>query len=351
VTQKFPFLKRAQLEGHFDLDRVGQHGQWEVRLPGVAPVGGEMIVDGRAVPLDEALPPLSDEQIMAVKEALSAAPGQQLKLTEVIRAVRGVKRQQLQECFEVVRLDKKNFLVNLAGPPGLSDGRDVRRRPQGSTGIRGAPLKFQEPSLTRLQRPPIGRSSRGPEAVPSLTFADEPPPPLAPEVLDQVCMLLQDQGGSANLGKITAAFKGIKRQQLEGVFDMERIGDQWVVHMDEGKGKGKGRRPPGGPIRSTPLAKGYGKGAAPLMRSSLLAGKGGVGGGRSEATEPPPPLPEEAVSQIEDFISQEGGRVNMGRISQNFVGVKRAQLEEHFEMEREGDQWKVLLPDAKRRRT
>mmetsp|Transcript_22372 Transcript_22372/g.56975 ORF Transcript_22372/g.56975 Transcript_22372/m.56975 type:complete len:103 (-) Transcript_22372:33-341(-) len=66
--------------------------------------------------------------------------------------------------------------------------------------------------------------------------------------------------------------------------------------------------------------------------------------------EPPPPLDEDRLDEIEQFVTGMGGTVAMGKVSQAFEGVKRAQIVDHFDFARAGDQWQVSVNPAKRRR-
>lgn len=229
VTQKFPGLKRLQLVGFFELDRVGENGQWEVRLPGVMPSGVELMFDGRAVAKGEPLPPLDDSIVESITSALESEPEFTLPMMKILEIAPGVKRQQLEPHFEIVRVDKKRFHVRLAGS------------------------FFQPPAPPSVQAPqPLPcRSSFKPPAQPSaqaqpafqVRAPTEEAAPLDSDTVAQVADLIVAAGGAVNLGKISSIFKFIKRSQLEGHFELERIGDQWEVRIPPG-GVGTAEIPP-----------------------------------------------------------------------------------------------------------
>jgi len=418
LTQNFRGLKRAQLETHFELSHVGVHGQWEVRLPGMESQGAEMIFQGKAVSVDTPLPPLTEEQVATVRELLASAPNQTMPFMHVAKSVPGVKRKQLEEHFEILQVDKKRFDVTLNGPPGRVDGRRARQ-PVGAI-IRPAAVPVQLAGElagglgTWLNAPPSTQGVAPASVLPQQMLEPaEPPPPLTSEVVEQVAQLLESQGGQAPMGKVSQTFKFIKRQQLEGIFELQRIGDQWVVRLPGTPARPLPppapkpvMRPPQGikrplpgmpltfqarpPLRNpaafsalaAPMWRGAGKGMTTAMGSKFgpvgaqLGGALGALAGalqaplqprfplaaslglrppkaasaKPEATEPPPPLAPEVLEAIQTLVEQAGGSVPMGRVSQAFMGAKRAQLQEHFELTREGDQWRVALPAAKRAR-
>jgi len=409
VTQNFKGLKRAQLETYFELSQVGTHGQWEVRLPGMESQGAEMIFQGKALPMDAPLPPLSVDQISAVTNLLAATPGQSMPFMQVCKHVPGIKRKQLEDHFQVLQIDKKRFDISLNGPPGRVDTRKT---------VMQIPAGGLEPVVQVLQQPPppAMMTLGGPVGMdtmlgvaPAPTAPQEPPPPLEPEVVQQVTELLEAFGGETWMGKVSQMFKFIKRSQLEPHFEFKRVGDQWLVRLpglesavagDTAVAQvkqllGTGSAEQGGaPAMQPPQMMQAGPNLPPLKAPagySAMAGgfRGPVGSAQpgmrpvrmrspaqmqarppfmaqqpmarpfgaavtraaaKEATEPPPPLTEEVVQGIMSLVELAGGIVPMGRVSQAFIGVKRAQLEGHFDLSREGDQWRVAVPAEKRRR-
>jgi len=381
VTQLFPRIKKTQLDLYFELNRVGNDGQWEVRLPGVAGEGVEMMLDGKAVPKDTPLPPLDEGQVAAIRTLLEREDSQSLPITKVFEACPGVKRGQLADHFEVTRVDKKRFMVSLSDSPGVVDAR----RPPLTVlaGIR--------PLTTVSPVPPTGPPPALRATPSSAPLASAPAPPLDPEIVQQVRQLVDLCGGTANMGRVSAAFKHIKLSQLEEHFTLVRVRDQWQVQLPEESGQaGKvvsymQSAPPRLPTRPGPsrLAPTIprpssrptnrvsvfgpltGSSRAPLPTGALLpplkapvpwttprvrpsSSRGLPSAPAVLQDEPPPPLDPEVLHSIEILIEEAGGSAPMGRVSQAFMGVKRAQLQEHFDLQREGDQWRVSIPAEKR---
>lgn len=272
VTQKFPGLKRLQLIGHFELDRVGENGQWEVRLPGIMPSGAEIMFEGRAVPKGEPLPPLNASIVESITFALELQPEFTLPMMKILEIAPGVKRQQLEPHFEIMRIDKKKFNVRLAGssfqPPA----------PQSSRAASSFHPQTFQPQAFRPQA--FQRQAFQPQAFQSQEPTEEVAP-LDSVAVQQVEEILLAAGGSANLGKVSSILKFIKRSQLEGHFELERIGDQWEVRIPAG-GIGTAEKPP---PRLFPLANNrdfasnssQGQSASHSHRIGLHGGRAGLG--------------------------------------------------------------------------
>eukprot|EP00930_Biecheleria_cincta_P052697 TRINITY_DN3798_c1_g4_i1.p1 TRINITY_DN3798_c1_g4~~TRINITY_DN3798_c1_g4_i1.p1 ORF type:complete len:392 (-),score=91.07 TRINITY_DN3798_c1_g4_i1:300-1379(-) len=123
VCSKFEGLKRVQLEGIFELAQIGAHGQVEVRLPGMEPVG-VMMYGGEVVSQEMPLPPLEPEQIAQITSMIEAAGGI-APLSRITQQVKGVKKQQLEGHFEISshRIgEKRRQYVRFLGTP-LSKGK------------------------------------------------------------------------------------------------------------------------------------------------------------------------------------------------------------------------------------
>jgi len=370
LTQHFMRLKRAQLETYFELSQVGQHGQWEVRLPGMESQGAEIVYQGKALPSDAQLPPLTESQITAVTNTLALSPNHTLSLMELLKHVPGIKRKQLEEHFQVLQIDKKRFDISLNGPPGRVDTRKANQNPQ--QGQAGGVAQEFSAAAAQMQAAVQAQVLQVPKSVP----AEEAPPPLEPEVVAQVTALLEACGGETWMGKVSQNFKHIRRAQLEPHFEFARLGDQWLVRLPglasrggqdllagQSQLKGGGFVQPG--MRGVAVQPGpcFGKGmgarghvaAAPQMMqgragshpmSKILRPRNPRGKDGEELQ----PLSEEVLQGIAVLVEAEGGTVTMGHVSQAFVGVKRAQLDGHFDMTREGDQWRITLPAWKRQR-
>lgn len=123
LCSKFEGLKRAQLDGVFELAQIGANGQVEVRLPGMEPVG-VMMYGGEVVSQEMPLPPLVPEQIAEITAMIEAAGGI-APLSRITQQVKGVKKQQLEGHFEISshRIgDKRRQYVRFLGTP-LAKGK------------------------------------------------------------------------------------------------------------------------------------------------------------------------------------------------------------------------------------
>eukprot|EP00930_Biecheleria_cincta_P052691 TRINITY_DN3798_c0_g1_i2.p2 TRINITY_DN3798_c0_g1~~TRINITY_DN3798_c0_g1_i2.p2 ORF type:complete len:324 (-),score=85.02 TRINITY_DN3798_c0_g1_i2:55-1026(-) len=116
---KFEGVKRGQLEGIFELSQIGEHGQVEVRLPGLEPVG-VMMYGGEVVSQDMPLPPLEEDQIEQITTMVTSAPNGMAPLSRITHYVKGVKRQQIETLFDISthRMGgKKRQYVRMKGTP------------------------------------------------------------------------------------------------------------------------------------------------------------------------------------------------------------------------------------------
>eukprot|EP00930_Biecheleria_cincta_P025300 TRINITY_DN18025_c0_g1_i4.p1 TRINITY_DN18025_c0_g1~~TRINITY_DN18025_c0_g1_i4.p1 ORF type:complete len:348 (+),score=65.48 TRINITY_DN18025_c0_g1_i4:153-1046(+) len=119
ICQKFPGVKRANLEGFYELSRVGNHGQWEVRLPGIQSAGAEMMVGSVPAAKDVELHPLLPEQVATITELLQGQENFTAPMYMVKRAAPDVQKSQLEPHFQVIRVDKKHYFVRLQGAPDI----------------------------------------------------------------------------------------------------------------------------------------------------------------------------------------------------------------------------------------
>eukprot|EP00747_Dinoflagellata_sp_TGD_P086379 gnl/TRDRNA2_/TRDRNA2_163266_c0_seq2.p1 gnl/TRDRNA2_/TRDRNA2_163266_c0~~gnl/TRDRNA2_/TRDRNA2_163266_c0_seq2.p1 ORF type:complete len:490 (-),score=60.31 gnl/TRDRNA2_/TRDRNA2_163266_c0_seq2:93-1478(-) len=121
VTQICMGVKGSQLKLHpdrFELGRVGQHGQYEVRLPGVQAGVAESLWNGQVVGEGTQFPPLEAAAIEQIKMLLEQEANRSLPLSRLVKAIPGLKRQQIEaltEDFEVSKIDKKKYLVHIRG--------------------------------------------------------------------------------------------------------------------------------------------------------------------------------------------------------------------------------------------
>eukprot|EP00933_Yihiella_yeosuensis_P062751 TRINITY_DN6573_c0_g1_i1.p1 TRINITY_DN6573_c0_g1~~TRINITY_DN6573_c0_g1_i1.p1 ORF type:complete len:459 (+),score=70.84 TRINITY_DN6573_c0_g1_i1:80-1378(+) len=206
VAQYLPGVKVAQLKGHFEVEQIGTHGQYEVRLLGMKSRGATMMFDGQAVPIDAPLPDLTEEQIVFITNAILASEEQSVNVWEIEKKVcPGVKRKQLEPHFDVRKVDKKRFFVFIKTEEKASASQRERKRPM---------------ALKPTDQVPLSRDG-------------SQEPPLTQEQVDKITDYLLKSGGSNSVGRVTGHIKGIKRTQLEGVFAMQQHGQFWVVGIDE----------------------------------------------------------------------------------------------------------------------
>lgn len=123
ISQEFPGVKRMQLQGIFDLGLVGQDGQIEVRLPGCESTGAEIMFQGQGLSKEQAFPPLDADSVELIRNALEQEPGHMLPIAKIKEVVPGVNKKQLEDDFDVIRVNKKHFNIALKSelkftPPG-----------------------------------------------------------------------------------------------------------------------------------------------------------------------------------------------------------------------------------------
>merc|ERR1711912_226099 len=123
---------------------------------------------------------------MGITETLEANNGVMF-LGRLASKFAGLKKAQLEGHFEVEH-GEKDTIVRVFGAEG-------------------------EPTASNLEEGPRKRRKRDKRSK------DAPPPgPLDDEMLSEITDYLNDCGGSAPLGKVTTAFEGVKKAQLEENF-------------------------------------------------------------------------------------------------------------------------------------
>jgi len=173
-----------------------------------------------------------------------------------------------------------------------------------------------------------------------------PPQPLDTETLASITNFLQSIGGSLSLGKLTSQFEGLKKVQLEPHFvslpDGRGTGD-FVVSISGDVAAGAA------PIQllqqqqalqQMGLAGGQGlagfsgvsslSGVAPMEQSVLVPKKKKQKKQRDPDAPPPPPLEQSKVDEIASYLQLQGGVSRLGKLTSDFSGLKKAQLEPHF---------------------
>jgi len=166
-----------------------------------------------------------------------------------------------------------------------------------------------------------------------------PPPPLEVENVQAITAVLQGCGGSLPLGKLTTQFEGLKKAQLEPHFAL----------VPDPRGPASGD--------FAVCLPGYEDTAHPPQSQQQLLALGGVDtlGGLSNLTgaasveqplkkkkqkkqKPPrdpdaPPPPALEISKVEEvaaYLQQHNGMARLGKLTTDFPGLKKAQLEPHF---------------------
>lgn len=319
VMQEFRGVKRVQLEGVFELARVGQDGQFEVKLPGAEFAGSEIMFQGQAFAKDAPLPPLDTDSIDQLKTALLLSPGFTTTMGRIREIVPGVRREQLENAFNVVRVAKKDFRISLKPEdwPESCDGIDKAVHPLAYTqpestqqtlqdAASAKPFNrgmFQPPAIVLPRRELLKPSckatdhfwrgqvgGRGRAAVEPLTF----------EQRGGITQLLEAAGGVLPLGRVMQEFRGLKRSQLEGVFDLGKVGrdGQFEVRLP-------------GCIAT---------GAEILVQGQTFS-----------KDDPLPALDADSVALIKQTLEQQPDRwMHFGKVKEVVPGIRFEQLENDF---------------------
>jgi len=139
-----------------------------------------------------------------------------------------------------------------------------------------------------------------------------PPLPLDGKTLQAIKFFLQSCGGLLSLGKLTTHFEGLKKVQLEPHFQLlpdrrpSSNGD-FLVSLGAGQPA----------LADTPIVPVEPKRKKPKPRKDPDA-------------PPPPALEQSKVEEITGYLQLCGGVACLGKLSTDFPGVKKAQLEPHF---------------------
>lgn len=291
VTQEFPGLKRAQLEGIFELTKVGLNGQFEVRLPDCVSTGVEIMFKGQAVSKDEPLPPLDQDSIACLRSALEQAPCFTMSMGQMRKIVPEVRREQLENDFQVTRVDKKHFTVSLRqedGGPALEDQGKGRQEAFHDFQVTGSTSRSMYQPVRTLVQDYLAATP----LVEPLSFAQKA----------CVHQLLEEAGGALPLGKVCQHFPGLKRTQLEGIFELSRVGQHGQFEV----------RLPG--CVSTGVE---------IMVNDMAVSKDEV----------MPPLDEDSIANIRHALEQNPGcAMTMPSVREIVPGVRREQLEKDFQV-------------------
>merc|ERR1711924_98593 len=131
---------------------------------------------------------------------------------------------------------------------------------------------------------------------------DAPPPPaLETEVINEITETLEASGGVMFLGRLASKFEGLKKVQLEGHFELEHGDKDTIVRAFGAEGD-----PTQGNLEEGPKKK--------RRRTDR----------RSKDATPLPPLDDETLEKITEYLNDSGGSAALGKLTSEFSGVKKA---------------------------
>mmetsp|Transcript_56386 Transcript_56386/g.164841 ORF Transcript_56386/g.164841 Transcript_56386/m.164841 type:complete len:481 (+) Transcript_56386:58-1500(+) len=260
------------------------------------------------------LEPLPEEKVQSIQDFVAASGGAVL-LDTLSNAFEGVKKLQL--CMA-------GFSV-AGGEGGRSD--HVVVLPAGGLEPAGAALTA---SLTEPKRKKK-KKEQDPNAP--------PPSPLSQESLQAIAAFLEGCGGTLSLGKLTTQFEGVKKVQLEPHFHLAQAANgDFVISLSADLALPTLQQQPldleGG------LAGELGDLGVPSSLIGVAPVEQPAPGGKKKKQKqkrdrdpdaPPPPALEQAkIDEITAYLQQRGGVARLGRLSTDFPGLKKAQVEPHF---------------------
>lgn len=150
---------------------------------------------------------------------------------------------------------------------------------------------------------------------------DGPVQPLDNSVLEQITEFVTENGGSAPLGRITTVFEGVKKVQIEDHFNVEEVGDGdfMVSSLDS--------PPLATRIRADPKvgARGNDEPRGPKPKK--------VKAPKDPDAPPPTDLDTDVLNKITGHLEACGGSLPLGKLATKFPGLKKVQLEGHFEVQ------------------
>jgi len=140
----------------------------------------------------------------------------------------------------------------------------------------------------------------------------ETPPPLDALAIQQIQGYLAQFGGSAPLGKLTSEYPGLKKAQLEQAHFQVVMTPGQADHMVFLTGSSGG---------SVMRQMGHGIASASSQPKQSKAKR------PRDDHAPPEPLTEDQLKDIQMFLQECGGSVGLGKLTTEFEGVKKVQLE------------------------
>jgi len=308
--------------------------------------------------------PLGADVVQQIRDYVESFGGS-VSMGKVTTAFEGVKKSQIEQHFCLVEASASNYVVALS--PELGNLALLKQDKVAPAGPKKKKKKTLDPNAP-------------------------PPPHLEEGSVEQIAMVIQENGGSMMLGKLTSQFEGLKKVQLEPHFHLSQLtphGEPIVSFSSatQLRPQQHQQRPPlasaawptaqahsrfrppgpqgqpwsgGSPmglhaappfqvrpgyatqLRFVGLAPGAGLAVPTTMAAdgdveppALAAGKAKRQRKKADPDAPPPPdLSKEVVEQIVDFVQQAGGTASLGKLTTAFEGVKKAQLEPHFSLEK-----------------
>jgi hypothetical protein len=284
----FEGVKRKHLEEHFHVEEPFDlaSGDAVISLSGSAPFALQEDSSehrkkkrSRRKAGDDAPVIEMDEARVEEIEQHLQENGGVLSLGKLSTVFEGLKKAQLEQHFQVIPTEK-DFEVRSMGD---------------------ALFQFEgEPSEPKRKK---RKKDRDPNA---------PVEELGAVVVQEIEQFLQENGGVLALGRVTTVFEGVKKAQLEQHFIVNPTETDFEVRLH------------GTAVKS--LLKNYS--AVKTEREPYrLSG----------------PLDDDTVQIITDWLADEGGYARMGKLSSDFPGVKKAQLEPHFDVMPMGTDMVVAL--------
>mmetsp|Transcript_53399 Transcript_53399/g.106241 ORF Transcript_53399/g.106241 Transcript_53399/m.106241 type:complete len:358 (+) Transcript_53399:63-1136(+) len=145
--------------------------------------------------------------------------------------------------------------------------------------------------------------------------------------VEQVRTYLLRMGGSASLGRLTSSFPGLKRVHLIPHFHMTPLpgGSDFIVTLG-------GTMPAATALGATTVARlpTTGIGMGMVRPFGQFESKKKKRRAQVPPDEPLPQLDSSIVQSIAEVLIEAGGALPLGKLTTQFEGVKKAQLEPHF---------------------
>lgn len=146
-------------------------------------------------------------------------------------------------------------------------------------------------------------------------------------MVEQITNLLSENGGEISLGKMTTVFPGLKKVQVEEHFNVQEVGDGDFKVTDGPPEAGAG-----------PMVSGEQREQVKKEKKIKIKKE------RDPDAPPPPELEADVLNDITAHLEACGGCCVLGKLSTKFSGLKKAQLEGHFEVEHGEKDSLVRLP-------